>query len=168
MTDKEVIIKIREGEINQFSYLVKNYSSRIHGYIKHRLYEKNDADDLVQNTFLKFYQAIIRFDVEKPVLPYLYAIAKNELKMYWRSHKIKISLDENIASQEDSGDQLNSIEILKLLKQLPKNQQRVLQLISEGFSYQEIAEKIKKPVNTIRTLIRRGRLNLKKLYEKNN
>lgn len=168
MTDKEIIIKIREGEINQFSHLVKAYSGRILGYIKSKLYDQHEAEDLVQNTFLSFYKAIGRFEIDKPVLPYLYAIAKNELKMYWRSHKIKIPLDENVFSQDDSSDQLQSTEILKLIKQLPKNQQHVLQLVSIGHSYQEIASQIKKPINTVRTLIRRGRINLKKLYEKNN
>lgn len=168
MSDKEIILKIHSGEINQFSHLVRAYSGRILGYIKSKLYDQHEAEDLLQNTFLNFYKVIGRFEIEKPVLPYLYAIAKNELKMYWRSHKVKIPLDENIISQDDSGNQLQSIEILKLLKQLPKNQQRVLQLVSEGYSYQEIARQVKQPINTVRTQIRRGRLTINKLYEKNN
>ncbi|MDO8609176.1 MAG: sigma-70 family RNA polymerase sigma factor, partial [bacterium] len=87
LTDKEAIERIKNGEIDIFSQIVNEYSSKINAYIKAKLFNKLEVDDLVQNTFISFYKALFHFDDTKPVLPYLYQIARNELKMYYRSRK---------------------------------------------------------------------------------
>jgi len=166
MTDKEVILKIRSGRIDEFAYFVRAYSGKILKYVKNRLKDRDEAEDLVQNTFLKFYRAIGHFEIEKPVLPYLYAIAKNELRMYWRSHKITLTLEENLIQADFIENDFEANEAVELIKQLPPHHQQVLKLVSDGYSYEEIARTISKPVNTVRTWIRRGRLKLRKIYEK--
>jgi len=170
ISDKEVIIKIKRGEINYYRYIVNRYSKKIRNFIYQKLFDKEDVDDLVQNVFLNFYKATGRFDENKKVVPYLFQIVKNELKMYYRSKKVTVSLDETFYLQDDRlvvDNWEESNEEIKInLKKLPNNQRNSLHLLSEGFSYEEIALKLKKPINSVRTLIRRGRIKLKKYYEK--
>lgn len=161
--DKDVIVKIRNGEIDYFSFLVKKYTPPIFRYIKAKLFQKLDVDDLVQNTFLSFYKAITRFDEEKPILPYLFQIAKNELKMYFRSHKQTVTLDDSLKVTNEYPE-LYIEDYSSTLEKLSDEQQEILQLLQEGYSYEEIAKKCRRPVNTIRTIIRRTRLQVKKLY----
>ena len=82
LTDRQVLERIRKGEIDYFSYLVKKYSKRVGSYVRLKVSQAGDRDDIVQETFLKFYKSINHFDIRKPVLHYLYAILNNELKMH--------------------------------------------------------------------------------------
>ncbi len=162
-TDGEVIKKIKNGEINCFSEIVGKYTTNIHRYIKAKLFDKNETDDLVQNTFVSFYKAIGRFDEQRPVLPYLYQIAKNELKMYFRSHKETMVLDEAITmDKEEDGFYKEDYDMV--FRHLSEEQQEILQLLEEGYSYKEIADRVERPLNTVRTIIRRSRLQIKKQY----
>lgn len=166
LSDKEIILKIREGEIEEFSLIIKKYSHVIRKYISGKLFDKNETDDLVQETFLSFYKAISSFDESFPILPYLFQIAKNELKMYYRSKKQTVNIDELITIGKEDEYFFEKDEFEGLLKYVSDDQQRALKLLYEGYSYEEISQKLQRPLNTIRTLIRRARLKLVKQYEK--
>jgi len=165
VSDRDAVKRIKNGEIDYFSIIVDEYTPQIYRYVKSRLFQKLDVDDLVQNTFVSFYKAIQRFDESKPVLPYLFQIAKNELKMYFRSHKDAVSLDESLESKSEMDD-FYTEDYSSVLEKLSGEQQNILQLLQEGYSYEEIAKKCKRPINTVRTIIRRTRLQVKELYEK--
>ena len=161
LSDKDIVKKIKKGEINYYSYIVKKYTTLIYQYIKRKLFKKEETDDLVQNVFISFYKALEKFDEEKPIKPYLFQIVQNELKMYYRSKKQTIQLNEDIYLVHDRG-----IDIIddSYLNYLNKDEKKVFQQINEGYSYEEIAKLINKPLNTIKSIVRRGRLKLKKIY----
>ncbi len=160
--DQETFRRIKAGEIDQFAQIVKKYESKIERFVKQRLFDKEEADDLIQNTFISFYKALGRLDHERPVLPYLYQIAKNELKMYFRRKNPEVSLNQDlVADNKDFFDGENEVD--KILETLPREQKEILQLVTEGYSYQEIAKQLGRPLNTVKTLIRRARLKLVKL-----
>lgn len=161
LSDKDIVKKIKNGEIDYYSNIVKKYTILIYRYIERKLFKKEEVDDLVQNVFISFYKAIEKFDEERPIKPYLFQIVQNELKMYFRSYKKSLPLDERIVSEE-SQEELK-IEDFKLLNSQEKG---IFKHISEGYNYEEIAKIFKKPLNTIKSIVRRGRLKIKKIYEK--
>jgi RNA polymerase sigma-70 factor (ECF subfamily) len=161
LSDKDIVKKIKNGEIDYYSYIVKKYTTSIYRYIERKLFKKDEADDLVQNVFIPFYKAIEKFDEERPIKPYLFQIVQNELKMYFRSYKKSLPLDERIISEDKQAEL--KIEDFKLLN---SQERGILKHISEGYSYEEIAKVVKKPLNTIKSIVRRGRLKIKKIYEK--
>ncbi len=161
--DKEIIERIKNGKIDYFSVIVERYMSKMHQYIKSRLFQKMDADDLTQNTFISFYKSISRFDETKPVLPYLYQIAKNELKMYFRAHKQTARLNENIEIKDENMNFFRD-DYSMALDMLTQEQKLILGLVYDGYSYREIADKMGRPINTIRTIIHRSRLLVKEKY----
>ena len=163
ISDKDIIIKIKNGEIDQFAFLVKKYSDAIFRFVRLKIKKQEDAEDLVQNVFISFHKAIERFDEAKPVKPYLYQIVRNELKMFYRSRKPVLQLKEEMVGETEEAmvfDQSN-------LKVLNKTEKEILLLVYEGASYEEIAKQFKKPLNTIKSIIRRARLKVKLAYEKN-
>ncbi len=167
LSDKEIIIKIKNGELDYFEKVVKKYTDVIHRYIRAKLFDKGESEDLVQNTFLSFYKAIQRFDQERPILPYLYQIAKNELKMYYRSHKQTVTLNDDMRIVDES-EEVYRDNYDSLLKTVPAEHRRILELLIQGYSYKEIAQSVKRPLNTVKTMIHRIRLQMKNLrYEKN-
>ena len=163
ISDKDIIRKIKNGEIDNYSYIVKKYTTLIYRFIQRKLFNKEDIDDLVQNVFISFYKAIEKFDEKKPIKPYLFQIVQNELKMYYRSKKQTIPLNDNIYLDHNRDVDIIDINYLTYLKQ---DEKQIFLYITEGYSYEEIAKLIKKPVNTIKSIVRRGRLKLKSIYEK--
>lgn len=158
LSDYEAVQKIKAGEIDHFSLIVKKYTPPIHRYINSKLFNKLEVDDLVQNCFISFYKAIADFDESRPVLPYLYEIAKNELKMYYRSHKSTLPLKEEIVIEEAPQEVAFDKSILNALNAKDKN---ILLALAEGYSYEEISEKNKIPINTLKSKVRRARIKLK-------
>jgi RNA polymerase sigma-70 factor (ECF subfamily) len=162
MSDAAVITQIKAGNINTFKILVERYSAKIRAFIVQRLFDKEEADDIVQNSFIQFYKALSRFDVSKPVYPYLLQITRNELNMYFRKHHNTLQLNEDIEQVSNKTPiQENSEELLQGLK---PDHKYALSWFAEGYSYKEISRRMGKPLNTVRTLIRRARLYVQKNY----
>ena len=160
LSNQQVIEKIKNGEIDYFGYIVKKYTKQIYNYVFKKIAKREDVEDIVQISFLQLYKAVGRLDKEKPVLPYLYQIVRNEMKMFWRGRKMMLPLDEEIAAEEKQ-ESLEKELVEKQLDLLPKEQKKAVKLVSEGYSYKEIAKFLNRPLNTIRTIIRRARLKLK-------
>src|SRR3989344_2511411 len=158
-SDKEILARIKKGEIDYFTYFVKKYTTQIYNFTFKKIKKKDDVEDIVQVSFLQLYKAVGRLDEKKPVLPYLYQIVRNEMKMFWRRQKPTIPLDEKIVAEEKE-ESLEKDVIEKQLEKLPKEQKKAVKLVSEGYSYKEIAKFLGRPINTIRTIIRRARLKL--------
>jgi len=162
LSEKEIILKIKQGEIDYFAFIVKKYSTLIYRHIGTKLKKKEDIEDLVQNVFISFYKSIDNFDHAKPIKPYLYQIVKNELKMFYRSRKPTLSLKEEIVIETKD----ESVFVEEDLEVLNGEEKQMLLKIGEGYSYEEIAKKFKKPLNTVKSIIRRARIKTKRNYEK--
>jgi len=159
MSDKEVVLKIKNGEIDYFEILVKKYSNVIYHYLFSKLKKKEDCEDLLQEVFLSFYKSINRFDEEKPVLPYLYEIAKNSLKMFYRKRKIVLPLKEEIIKENNYFESFEKIDLN--LNKLNKKEKLIFEMLGQGYKIKEVAEKLKIKENTVKSIIRRGRMKLK-------
>lgn len=162
LSDKDIIVKIKNGEIDHYLHIVNKFTDSIYQYVKTKIKKKEDIEDIVQNVFISFYKAIDRFDENKPVKPYLYSIVGNELKMFYRKYKKILPLKEEIAQEE----QEEKIFLEHHLENLSASEKDMLLMIAEGHSYEEIAEKFKKPINTVKSIIRRARIKVRSDYEK--
>src|SRR3989344_1310032 len=137
LSDKEVLIRIKQGKIDYFTHLVKKYTGRIFNFTHKKIKKKDDVEDIVQVSFLQLYKAVGRLDEKKSILPYLYQIVRNEMKMFWRRQKPTLPLDEKIAA-DDKEESLDSDLINKQLESLPHEQKKAVKLVGEGYSYKEI------------------------------
>lgn len=161
-TDREILIKIKEGEIDHFTYLVKKYLQKVTQFVSQSIRDHDEREDIVQNTFLNYYKSISRIDATRPVLPYLLEVAKNEVRMHLRRRRSTLSL--NSVAEPGEEQELYRFSIAEILRVLSQKQQRILQLISEGYKYAEIAKLLRIPVNTIKTEVRRARQKIQKTY----
>ncbi len=161
LSEKEIIQKIKNGEIDFYSLIVKKYSFLIYQYVKKKIKDTDDVEDIVQNVFIAFYKAIERFNEEKPIKPYLFQIVANELKMFYRKNQKLLPLKEEIIFEKNEENFFDE----KVLDRLNNQEKKFLLMVIDGYSYQEIAKKFKKSLNTIKSIIRRARIKIKK-YEK--
>lgn len=166
LSEKEIIKKIKGGDIDHFSILVERFSRIIYFYVKKKLQNEPDIADIVQNSFIKAYKGISRFDTQKTFYPYLFTIVKNEIADYYRKRKQEVQLDEEKANYQQTFDD-DVANFSGLLNDLRAEYKTVITLYYlDGYSYKEIAEKNGKPINTIKTLLRRAKEDLRKVYEK--
>lgn len=166
MTDEVVIGRIQMGDIDFFSFLVKKYSKKIQSFVTSKLFKKEEADDIVQTSFIQLYKSLSRFDKKKPIYPYLMQITRNELYMYFRKNKKTVSLNDEVEHVKEVDEYNGDRE--ELLTGLHAEQKNALLWFLDGYSYKDISKRLNKPLNTVRTIIRRARLFVKKntSYEK--
>ena len=84
MLDKDLIERALKGDRQAFESIVEAHQSAIFGYLRARLFQPNDAEDMTQEVFLRFYLTRARFDSTNLVRPWLLGIARNLLKEHAR------------------------------------------------------------------------------------
>jgi RNA polymerase sigma-70 factor (ECF subfamily) len=176
MDEQELIGHVQEGDEMAFAQIVSAYKDRIVNYLYQFTGDYQKAVELSQETFLRVYFKAKQYRPLAPLSSWIYAIASNlaktEMKKARRFHTI--SLDE-VATREmkqnayaedppDPGLIKNLREALDSLH--PRYRIPVVLKDMEGFSQEEIAQILKKPVGTIKARISRGRSFLKKRLEK--
>ena len=131
----------------------------------------SDAEDLVQDTYLKAFRFIESYQEGTNPKAWLFRILKNSFINKYRSQQKK---PESSEIQEDiptngnfSFDNLLGDEVTKAMDQLPEDYKTVLLLCDiEDFSYEEIADILDIPIGTVRSRIFRARNTLKKKLKK--
>jgi RNA polymerase sigma-70 factor, ECF subfamily len=76
-TDRELVDRARTGDAEAFGLLVRRHQPRIHRLAVHMLRDRSDAEDVAQETFIRAYQALARFDGRSEPYTWFYRIAVN-------------------------------------------------------------------------------------------
>lgn len=130
--------------------LIKNYSDSLFQYVAKHTDSKEDADDIVQEVFLSCYKYKDKFDETKcGEHAWLYILAKNRLKNYYRDKKPVVSLEEQVVEPEADIDYAKQVVHImacreltaKALQQLdPRSQKIIVLRFFQGKSHEEIAD----------------------------
>ena len=151
MTEKEIIFLYDSGRCEEaFSGIVECYSERLYLHIRRFVCCHEDADDLVQEVFIKIWAALPSFRRDAQLFTWIYRIATNEVLNFLRKQKIRamISLDSSesvLAKKIDedvsfNGDRLQS-ELHKSILKLPEKQRIVFSLrYFDEMKYEDMAE----------------------------
>jgi RNA polymerase sigma factor (sigma-70 family) len=175
VTDEEIVAKIRSGNIQLFEMILRRYQKKLITFIYSVVGSEADADDIVQEAFISVYKHIDNIDPRRKFSPYLFQVAKNSAYSFLRSkNHQQISLDavSEIEFDAEIFEKLiikeESHKVKKELLGLDMKYSKILQLYYfSDLSYEEISQKIKIPLNSVRTRIKRAKENLRKLiYEK--
>jgi RNA polymerase sigma-70 factor (ECF subfamily) len=84
MLDQALIERALNGDTDAFQAVVEAHQSAVYGYLRARLFQPTDAEDMTQEVFLRFYITRARFDSSNLVRPWLLGIARNLLKEHAR------------------------------------------------------------------------------------
>jgi RNA polymerase sigma-70 factor, ECF subfamily len=173
---------LQKGDREAFAKLVEVTSARIYHVVLQILGNEQDAEDVLQETYIKALKALPEFEGRSSLATWLHRIAVNEALMLVRKRKPQMTLvEENEpfdADTESEGmeiadfcclpeGELLSAESRKFMDQaiqrLPDNLRTVFILRDlEGFSIQETAESLKLSENNVKTRLLRARLRLRK------
>jgi len=87
LTDPELMLRMRAGDREAFAGLVERYQRTVYGYLRARVRQVGDAEDMTQEVFLRCYAARARFDEAALVKPWLLGIARNLLREHARRNR---------------------------------------------------------------------------------
>jgi RNA polymerase sigma-70 factor, ECF subfamily len=178
LTDNELVEIVRGKDQERYAEVVERYQTKLFVYIYRLIGNKEEAEDLLQDVFVKAYKNLNSYDTKRKFSSWIYRIAHNESVNFIKRKSLKrfISL-ETVTSTKDKLDSSSeeegadkawlrkevSKEVSDAMKKLPFKYNQVLTLrYYSDQSYEEIAEILGKPVNTVGTLINRAK---KKLSE---
>ena len=174
--DHELIEQVKQGDQAAFGELVRRHESVVAATVNGMLGVGDDADDVGQNVFIRFYPAIDDFRGEAALSTYLTRIAinlsLNELKSRKRRRMFfaKPDDDEGLAAFGDTldeGEQRDTRELVHqaLQKLEPKFRSVVVLRMLQGYSTRETAQILKVPQGTVLSRLSRAQEKLKDLLK---
>ncbi|HEX7586072.1 MAG TPA: RNA polymerase sigma factor [Patescibacteria group bacterium] len=174
--DNSLISLIKDGHPEIYDEIVRRYEKKLFSYIYRLVGNKEEAEDILQNVFVKTYRNIKTFDIERKFSSWIYRIAHNEAINFLKKRNKKkfVSWEDIVASKDKMETKSNerspidiwirkesAMEVNQAMDRLPEKYRKVLMLkyFSEK-SYEEISKTIGSPVNTVGTLISRAKKKL--------
>jgi RNA polymerase sigma-70 factor (ECF subfamily) len=154
------LLKDPETRDRGFLLLMNTYQKQLYGHIRRMVQSHEDAEDILQETFILVYGHLDAFKGESKLYTWLYRIATNECNRHFRHKDFrirKVDLDSGSASElEAETDVGTSEDVLRKFKkailQLPKKQQAVFNLrYFDEMSYDDMAQVLRTSAGTLRT-----------------
>lgn len=165
-TDAELVELAAGGDQQAFEYLFTRYRESIERLFEQRLNDKDTASDLLQETFIKVYLHLDNYSKSFTFGQWVYTIARNTLIDYLRRRSDDISIDERFTAPAASTPTPEESVIISQtqthfeasLNELSEEYRRIIKMrFLDEYSYEEIAEKLGRPMNTVKTQIRRAK-----------
>ena len=160
--DRQLARLVLGGDTAAFEYLFDRYRDAIHRLFLQRTGNAEDADDLLQETFIKVYMNLHRYSPEYTFGQWLYTIARNTFIDYVRKRQDDLPPEESVINSQ----QRHQIELC--IARLPENYRRLIRMrFFDEYSYEEIAVKLSLPLGTVKTQIHRARERMCRLIVEN-
>lgn len=176
--DERAVTRFLAGDTTGFELIVKQYSGMVFS-LAARLVGPAEAEDVVQETFLRAYRALERFRGESTLKTWLYTIALNRVrarqgalarfKALFGSARprgedesldslLDTAADPGASPEEEAVSREQRRRLRSAIRDLPPEFRHAVVLRDlEGLSYDEIARVLKVPIGTVRSRIARGR-----------
>lgn len=170
--DALLIQRVQDGYIDAFDDLVHRYRGRLFGVVYSLVDNAEDASDILQESFIKAFRAIARFDGQASFFTWIYRITLNTATSHIRKQKIRRffhftddtddeAFHENIwgSSTEPSADEATlltelQVQLNQALQKLPmKHRTAVVLFEIEGLSHAEIAKITNTNEGTVRSRV---------------
>ncbi|MCB0274307.1 MAG: sigma-70 family RNA polymerase sigma factor [Calditrichaeota bacterium] len=176
VTDEQLIAQFQRGDLQAFDVLVHRYKDQLLNYVFRFVGNRVDAEDIVQETFLRVYKNKHYYKEIAKFSTWVYTIAGNLAKTELRRRKrrklfsvsnfVNEERDFDIPDPNRSPDQrvdgaLKDEIIQKAIDKLPAKFKEVIILRDiQEFAYEEISEILNIPLGTVKSRVNRGRLKL--------
>jgi RNA polymerase sigma-70 factor (ECF subfamily) len=183
LSDSEVVQAFLDGEQRAFGELVRRYDSRLLNFVFRTVGDRERAEDLVQETFVRVYRHLHRFDQTKKFSTWIYTIAgnlaKNELrnrsrnplvlfqtiKKNWDADHRPLEWEDHSYKPDDLFRKRHLREMVEAaVAELPEHHRVVFVLRElEGKTYEEISEITGVNLGTVKSRLNRARNNFARI-----
>ncbi|MGH1366536.1 MAG: RNA polymerase sigma factor [Calditrichia bacterium] len=176
ITDEKLIAQFQQGDVQAFDVLVRRYKDQLLNYVFRFVGSRTEAEDLVQETFLRVYKNKHYYKEIAKFSTWVYTIAGNLAKTELRRRKRrKIFSVSNFVNDDrdydipdadhnperDVDSAMKDEIIQNAIEKLPAKFKEVILLRDvQGFAYEEIGDILEIPLGTVKSRVNRGRLKL--------
>jgi RNA polymerase sigma-70 factor (ECF subfamily) len=176
--DTALVAASQRGDQAAFSELVRRYQRAVYQVAYALTRNPSDADDLAQETFVRAWGAIGRFELGQPLHPWLARIATNQAYSLFRHRKRRpetsieplVEAGMQWGTDDDPADHTarseHGSQLRACFAQLSEEHQAVLALrVLQDLTYEQIAEALAVPIGTVMSRLSRARAELKRLMQ---
>lgn len=160
--DRDIVASVLSGDTNAYAFLVKKYQAKIYSIFVRSIQSQAVAAELAQDVFLKAFEKLTQFSLEKSFSSWINAIAINTLRDYWRKDGRKSSFTDELDTDYVSFDstieeQVLNGSIMQVVQQLPVLYREALLLrFRDDLSIQEVAESLGIGISATKMRLKRG------------
>lgn len=182
LSDAQLVYNYISGDENALSILINRHQSRLYGFIFSKIQDRDAADDVFQDTFIKVIRTLKRgnYNEQGKFLPWVMRISHNLIIDYFRKNSrmpkfksknefdiFSIISDDSLNIENKMVDAQIENHIRILLDELPDEQRAVIKMrIYQDMSFKEISESTGVSINTALGRMRYGLINLRKMIDK--
>lgn len=177
MNEIEAVKALKKGDKLAFKQLFEKYYNRLVAYITSYTHDKDQSEDIVQQTFINLWDDKLKLDENKSPKAYLYSIAYNRyidsIKSAKRRQKLINQVWERALRERIEEDtetlQKRTQKIKQVIDSLPPKCKEILLMNKvQGIKYKEIAEQLGISVKTVESQMRIAFTKIRKTFEKDN
>ena len=183
-SDATLVSSYIKGDENAIGILIKRHQQKIYNFIYSKVYDRDIADDIFQDTFIKVIRTLKRgvYNEEGKFLPWVMRISHNLVIDYFRKNNrmpkfdnsgefniFSVLSDSSLNAEKAIIKEQVETDVRRLVDELPEDQREVLLLrIYNDMSFKEISERTGVSINTALGRMRYALINLRKIIEKHN
>ncbi len=159
---EQMMARYQQGDLAAANALIHRLSPQLHRFFVVQFASRADADDLLQETWLRIHKARHTYRPGEPVLPWFYAIARNIRVDHFRKASRTTAREQPLegTSEPEAGraEESGRIPDLKtLLAPLPESQREVIEMLKvSGMSLEEVARATSSSVGSVKQKAHRG------------
>ena len=162
MNDEEILEKFNLPDSKNWAFqlLVKKYQKKVYYHIRRMVIDHDDTDDLVQETFIKVWKALDKFQGQSALYTWIYRIATNECLNFLAKKRRRffipmVDVEKELQSKVDNDSTITGDEIQKhfqkALLTLPEKQRLVFNMkYFDEMKYEEISEVVGTSVGALK------------------
>ncbi|NMH27320.1 RNA polymerase sigma factor [Flavobacterium silvaticum] len=152
LEDREIVAKLLDPATQDVAFreLISEYKRPLYSHIRSIVIDHDDADDVLQNTFVKVFQHVKGFKGESRLFSWVYRIATNEALTFIRQKKRKTGIGDEASHERTfqnlkadtyfDGDEIQT-KLLEAVEKLPDKQKLVFRMkYFEELKYEEMSE----------------------------
>jgi RNA polymerase sigma factor (sigma-70 family) len=174
-SEEELVVQLQNRDQQAFAYLYDNYAGALNGIIYRLVEDKELAEDILQEAFVKIWNNFSSYDTNKGRLfTWMLNLTRNltidTLRSKGYKKQSKISSDENsVSNYADSGavsEKFDALGIRKQLSNLKPEQRSIIDMAYfNGYTQDEISKEMGIPLGTVKTRMRSAILELRKMLQ---
>lgn len=176
MEESRLIEMLKEGDSLGFEILFQQYYVRFYNFVRNLLKDSHEAEDIVQNVFMKVWVNRKSLHPDQSIHNYIYVLTKHEVLNHIRDRKAYTQIERLMMSEPPAGVVINDdsvqfheldVRIRKFIASMPEQRRKVFLLSRyRGLSNKEIADMLGLSVRTVDRHINMALTSLKKEFKK--
>jgi RNA polymerase sigma-70 factor, ECF subfamily len=153
----------------ELAVIYTQFNQALLGFIKSKVNSHHDAEDILQNVFIKVAGGVSDLNREEKLQSWIYTITRNAIIDYYRAGKKSLSFDENLAdsiTEEEYNDSTKGLDccLMNFVNQLPDEYRDIIIDVElNGIKQKDLAEKYDIAYPSLRSRVQRGREKLKQI-----